>query len=58
MRECILLIPVVAVLGLGCGDKKAETPKEFAPMPTQGPSEANPKGGGPQGPVAPKAVDR
>jgi len=57
MRKCILLIPVLAVVGLGCGDsKKAETPKQFAPMPTQGPSEANPKGG--PGPGTPKAVDR
>jgi hypothetical protein len=42
MRKLVYLLPILCAT-LGCdSSKKAETPKEFAPMPKQGPSDMNP----------------
>ncbi|HEX3149205.1 MAG TPA: hypothetical protein VHR66_14120 [Gemmataceae bacterium] len=41
MRKLLYVLPILCAV-IGCDGKKAETPKEFAPMPKQGPSDMGP----------------
>jgi hypothetical protein len=57
MKTLVCRLTLGAVVGaalLGCSDKKAEAPKEYAPPPAAGPGGALKGGEAPTAPARPK----